>query len=382
MRACEEHREAEERAMRFGATITRVVDRLRSVVAWSHRFDAPVLVQELRVRQRGVKPFAVMFVYSLILSAIALLVMYFCWPSAGDPTPSQMAEVGQLMFMYLSMAQLVMVALIVPAYSAAAVSSERESGTFDLLALTLLSSTGIVTQKLAAAIAQSLMLIVASLPIMALVFLLGGVSPFDVMVAFGLLIVTSVMLGALGMLCSCCMRSSKTSTFVTYLVTFCLFVGVPMGVAWFESMSRARPFETLDTGTLLLFMAGFLFVGGVGAVLVYPVAALIMHNRPLWQVRAFRMSIFGAVYAITLLLVTCPAITESVIGSGSSPWRIPLALYVNPYAALAMFMETRSGGGMGSVAYCMVAATTVFSLGCAYLFRHISSARLAGLRRS
>jgi len=346
---------------------------------WFKRLDAPVLVQEMRVRQRGVKPFAIMLAYLLILSVAGILMLYYNYPERA--TAGRMAELGQELYGVLSVVQLVMVCLIVPAYSSASVCAERERGTFDLLSLTLLSSSAIVTQKLVAAMGQALMLIFASLPIMAIVFLLGGVSPVELLVAYAMILVTSVFLASLGMLCSCCVKSSKTSTFLTYLVMFCLFLGLPLGSFWLQSMSHMRSYSSTGDTSFVLFAIIFLFVGAAGSVLVYAALSLFLYNRPVWRVRAFRMSVFGAVYAVLLFIVTCPWATDAVFSS-SRYNDIPLTLYINPFAALGYYMSLHSGGSMVSTAYWMIGATVVFSLGCAVLFRFVSSARFAGLRRS
>jgi ABC-type transport system involved in multi-copper enzyme maturation permease subunit len=355
----------------------RAITALKQIPNLLRGVEMPVLVQEMRVRQRGIKPFGILLAYLLILSAAALIMLYNSFPDQA--TASNLAQLGQQLYALLSFIQLIMVALIVPAYSSASVCGERERGTFDLLSLTLLSSSAIVNQKLLAAMGQALMLILGSVPIMAVVFLLGGVSPADLLVAYGLILVTAIFLGALGMICSCCSRSSKTSTFLTYLVMFCIFLGLPMGSAWIESMSHSG-FGSSEL-PMWLFLTIFLFVGGVGAVLVYAPLSLILHRKRIWQLRAFRMSIFGGCYALLLLLVTCPQLTQIVMNTRSTNG-IPLTCYMNPFFALGMYMDSQYGGTAASTAWVMIAATAVFCLGCTFIFRFVSSQRLAGLRSS
>lgn len=349
--------------------VPRLVRRLKAI-------DAPVLVQEMRVRQRGPKAFAVILAYLLILSVAAVLALYFGYPT--HPTASDMAELGRQFFAVVSFVQLIMICLIVPAYSSTSVSGERERGTFDLLALTVISSASIVTQKLAAAVGQALMLIFASLPILAIVFLLGGVSPGEVLIAYLILLSTALALGTLGMLCSCCLRNSKGSTFLTYLIMFCSYAGVPIALAWIADMSHSYSYQSFDTSTIVLFLLGFLFVGAVGSVLVYAPLALVMHARPIWRVRAFRMSIFGAVYAVVLLMVTCKPVTDMAFGGGSSD--LPFLLYVNPFVSLFLYMDAHYGYRNASAAVAALIATFALSIGCTIVFRYISSVRLNGLR--
>jgi ABC-type transport system involved in multi-copper enzyme maturation permease subunit len=351
--------------------------------AWFGRLDAPVLVQEMRVRQRGMKPFVVMLAYLLILSICTMLMIFFMMPEQRSDS-RQMSEMGQWIYAALTFLQLVMVVLIVPAYSSGAVSGERERGTFDLLALTLLSSSSIVTQKLAAAVGQVVMLILTSLPVMSVVFLLGGVSPIEVIVAYLVLLVTAIALGALGMLCSCCLRSSKAATFAAYLIIILFMAGLPIGGAWLLDMARAQQSILSDRAFPWTFAAMYLFVGGVLSLMIYAPLAVVMHGKTnIWRVRAFRMSIFGAVYALLLLALSGPSTTDMVVNSCYAQGMF-LPLFVNPFVALFSFMDAQFGGYSGrlGLAWGMIGATAAFSLGCAYLFRHISSARFAGLRRS
>lgn len=360
--------------MRLGNIRTWFGDKLRPALSWFQIFDAPVLVHELRVRQRGIKPFAVMGVYLGILSAIALLYIGF-----GRQDFQNVSELGKTLFGVLSVAQLAMIVLIVPAYSASAVSSERERGTFDLLALTLLSSMGIVTQKLAAAIAQSLMLIIASVPVMAIVFLLGGVSPYEILMSYGLLVVTAILLGALGLLCSCCLRNSRTSALVTYLIMLSFYAGLPIGGAWFLSVAN-RGTDYAAGAFPWMFVMMFLFVGGVSSLLAYAPLCLVMHNRPTWRSRAFRMGVFGGVYALLLLLLSSPRAMDAAVASCYSQGLF-LPMFVNPFVALVSYIDALTSGSSGwTTAYWMVGATIGFSLGTAYLFRHLASLRFAGLR--
>lgn len=360
------------------STVLDLPTKLRSHLS---RVEAPVLVQELRVRQRGMKPFVVAGVYVAILSAIAMLVLRFSPTATHAQTAQSMADLGKQLFALLSFVQLAMIALIVPAYSAGAISSEREKGTFDLLALTLLSSGSIVTQKLLAAIAQALMLIIASAPVVAVVFLLGGVSPGEILTAYGLLFATAVLMGALGTLCSCCLRNSKAATFVTFLIAFAFYAGLPIGGAWFVQVARVGMHESAGLFPWM-FLGMFVFVGGVCALMVYAPLALLMHNRPTWRGRSFRMSVFGGVYALLLLLMSCPAAMNATVAYSYSQGLF-LPLFVNPFAALVYYVDAHGGGSGGyTQANWMIASTLGFSLGAAYLFRYLASARFAGSRRT
>lgn len=366
------------------------------------RFDLPMLTHEMRIRMRGGRPFAVMFVYVLVLSAIALAVVYSAADLQGAPRQiavhqytsgpaaltGMLAMYGRRLFVSLSLAQLAMIALIVPAYGAGTVTAERERGTLALLSLTLLSSSTIIVQKLAAALAQAVMLLIASGPVLGIVFLLGGVSPPEVFVVYCILLSTAAMVGALGVMCSCLLRNTRSSTFMAYLVTLVFLIGMPIGGVWFKNVASMGLYESA-TSFPLTFTAMFAFSGGVAALVIYGALALLLRKvSQHWRTRAFRMAVFGAVYALLLLALSVPSTTDMLI---NTLYRrdVFLPLFVNPLYAISVLTiggiasPLASGGyGCGPMEALVVGATILFAIGCAYPFKQISAARFESLRRT
>lgn len=364
--------------------------------------DVPVLRQEMRVRQRGVKPFGVMFAYVTILTIIALIVLnesnafiyqssYGMHQSAGSQ--SDLARAGRQLFSVICFTQLVMILLIVPSYSSGTISSERERGTFDLLALTLLGSPAIVTQKLVAAMAQAVMLLLSSLPIVAVVFLLGGVSPLEMLTAYLLLLVTAAFVASYGVLSSCLFANSRTSTFVGYLGVFLFFGGIPL-IAQMLPTIRSMSIANSATGIGLLAAAMLLFCGGIITLLIYgPIALYMKYKSNNHYSRALRMGIFGGIYAVVLLLLVAPTSVQDASINMSQSEGLFFAMYVNAFTAMRELLSSQDyssmhGYGPGyahSVSYSArnltVILTLCFSAGCAYLFRQLSSAKFESMRR-
>jgi len=102
----------------------------------------------------------------------------------GFPRPNY----GELMFVSMFETQVVLLCLVVIGYSAGAIALEHEKRTFEMLAVTTLSTLEIVLGKVAAITALCAMLLATSLPLAALCVLLGGVSPGQVLLAYGLLL--------------------------------------------------------------------------------------------------------------------------------------------------------------------------------------------------
>ena len=106
------------------------------------------------------------------------------------------------MFGALVLVETLLVVFLAPAFTSGAISLEREKQTLDMLAATPISSLAIVVGKLLSALAYVFLLIAASIPLTAIVFVFGGVGPDDVLRAYAVLIVTALGLGSMGLFIS------------------------------------------------------------------------------------------------------------------------------------------------------------------------------------
>ena len=77
---------------------------------------------------------------------------------------------------------------------------------------TPISSLAIVVGKLLCALVYVFLLIAASIPLMAIVFVFGGVGPDDVLRGYVVLIVTALGLGSFGLLCSSLVKRTTAAT--------------------------------------------------------------------------------------------------------------------------------------------------------------------------
>jgi len=111
----------------------------------------------------------------LLVATVALsgLLPILQWPAEdavlGDPSTAT-----SLLSVFLT-TQLVLGALVIPAFTAGAISGERERGTYELLYTTLLSPFAIVFSKVTASVSYIILLLVSSAPAACVLYLLGGV---------------------------------------------------------------------------------------------------------------------------------------------------------------------------------------------------------------
>jgi ABC-type transport system involved in multi-copper enzyme maturation permease subunit len=201
------------------------------MTAWIGRMAGgigAVTSKELRGRMRGWRAFVALTIYVALLAAFTVLV-YFAARRGGlggtPGTPFIAAGVGQTIFEVLMVVQTILVVFLAPAFTSGAISLEREKQTLDLLAATPVPTLAIVLGKLAAALAFVLILILASIPLVAVVFVFGGVAPDDIVRGYAVLLAAGFGFGCVGLALSSITRRTQAATVLTWLMVLALTLG-------------------------------------------------------------------------------------------------------------------------------------------------------------
>ncbi len=167
--------------------------------------DNPILLKELRIGLRERKIFLIQSLYLVVLGSATALFLF----SASAPTDLlELPDRGRLLHGILFWSQLAMVVLITPSLTCGQISGERENHSLDLLRASRLRTVEIVLGKLGYALAYVGLLLASSLPMVAVVFLLGGVAPGEVAASYGVLALAATLVGLLGLFFSA--REQKT----------------------------------------------------------------------------------------------------------------------------------------------------------------------------
>ena len=192
----------------------------------------PVLARELKQRMRGRH---VWLVITLYLSVLAVILRWVYVAASRDDSSFDgaidlvaSATAGRAIFQWLLFFMLLLVCFIVPGLTAGAISGERERQTMVALQLTLLRPRSIVAGKLLASLAFVVLLIIASLPLVTVPFLVGGVSMPEVVKGLWMVIATAVTLACLTLACSALLRRTQAATVVAYGLTLGLVLGTLM----------------------------------------------------------------------------------------------------------------------------------------------------------
>jgi ABC-type transport system involved in multi-copper enzyme maturation permease subunit len=211
-------------------------------------------VKELRGRMRGRRAFIILTIYLSLLGGFALMVEKIMEASFntgfGGTNAAASPAIGQGIFAALLMLMTLQVVFLAPSSTAGAVSLEREKQTLELLVTTPISSLAIVIGKLLSALIYVFLLIAASIPLMAVVFVFGGVGPEDVLRGYIVLIVTALGLGSFGLLCSSIVKRTTASTAITIFGVLAITIGTVFLLVFWQAMGAFDAFGNRRPGPL------------------------------------------------------------------------------------------------------------------------------------
>ncbi len=186
----------------------------------------PIVAKEYRSRMRTWRSPLAMTVYILLLGGVGWAIFASTAATARNSfNGAQAANYGQILFLWLILFQMVLLAFITPALTAGAVSSERERQTIDLLFVTKLPAFSILWGKLLASMSFVILLLLLSIPIFSLVFLFGGIELDQVVIAFLVTAVAALTLGIIGLACSTAFKRTLPATVSAYGAAFILLAG-------------------------------------------------------------------------------------------------------------------------------------------------------------
>ena len=184
----------------------------------------PIVKKDLQVTARSMRLSWGLFAYEAVLTMTFLMALSIIQQSSRNFYSSGNVY-GKLIYLFpvLAVAQVCIVAMIVPVITASSISGEKERQTFDIMLTTCMSPFSIVVGKVMSAVLRILFFVAAGMPIMALAFVVGGLS-WSYLFYFVLTIVLlSVLSGSIGILCSALCRRSLTAVILSYAFYFVIY---------------------------------------------------------------------------------------------------------------------------------------------------------------
>lgn len=210
----------------------------------------PIVKKDLQVTARSMRFSWGLFAYEAVLTMTFLLALTMIQQTSGSFYSSSNVYSSLIyLFPVLSVAQVCIVALIVPIITASSISGEKERQTFDIMLTTCMSPFSIVLGKVMSAVLRILFFVAAGMPIMALAFVVGGLS-WSYLFYFVLTIILLALLsGGIGILSSAICRRSITAVILSYAFYFIIYI-----LTFLPMMIKGFVTQADNMGESLLFL--------------------------------------------------------------------------------------------------------------------------------
>jgi len=194
----------------------------------------PIFGKELRVTSRRKRSYALRVAY-LGLLLLSLLMVYASegrrYYGGIAQQAQHQAELGAEFFTVFSMFCIFAMGLIAPVLTSTSIGSEKLAKTLPVLMMTPISTWQIVTGKLLSRLLAALTLMGLSLPVLALVRLLGGVELEQMIAVLCLCTSFALSSAAIGLLYSTYINRAYAVILLAYATQLFLYMFVPMIVA-------------------------------------------------------------------------------------------------------------------------------------------------------
>ncbi|MDF2609460.1 MAG: conserved hypothetical rane protein [Lachnospiraceae bacterium] len=259
----------------------------------------PIYKKELKTGVRTFKTSLILLGYNGLLALFGLFAFYLTF-EYGSRYGSRVnyADILQI-YAIIAATEFGLVLFTVPALTSGSISGEREKQTLEILLTTGLKPIKILRGKLASSISMMILLAFSSLPIMGLVFSIGGITLSDLGAFMLLVIVIAIFLGSIGIFFSTLFKRTTAATVATYGTLLILVVGTFI-LIWAAVMLDEIKFSTVNVN-------GIYQPPNVGNLL------LVLLINP---------------------AITCYALIEAQIGTGSN-----FTSFLRNFGTLSPFIE-------------------------------------------
>lgn len=229
---------------------------LRDLGSWFWRLAPanPIVVRVVYAGGRRLRHLWIRSAYLIILAAIVaigVLVM-----QSGETSLADLAKNATRVFKVVSLVQLGMVCVIAPIFTAAAITQEKDSQTYNILLSTPLTNGQIVLGSLLSRLYFVFMLLVAGIPLFCIMMVYGGVTGEEIAMSISLAGATALLTGSMAITISVIKIGTGRTIFTFYLaIALYLIIVYYIGVSGALVPPESQPAPS--TGDKMSWLAAF-----------------------------------------------------------------------------------------------------------------------------
>lgn len=201
----------------------------------------PILVRVVQGASRRARHQWLRFAY---LAVLFFVVVFSLVPTMSGETASlsDLAKGASQTFKFASLTQLALMCFLAPAFTASAITQERDAQTFNILLSTPLSGAQIVLGSLMSRLYFVFMLLIAGLPIFLITMLYGGVTTSQIAKSFALSGATALVTGAIAIFIAMVATGTRRTIFSFYLLIAIYLLSLYFLGQWDQTwLSEAAP---------------------------------------------------------------------------------------------------------------------------------------------
>lgn len=221
------------------------------VLRFLRRFELPLLKRELIESAQRRRTYALRVLLLLILGLI--FTVFYLELSSRRSNPVRMLGTGRELALAVVITDLVAIYALLPAMACGAIASERERQTLPLLLISRLSYSVIILEKFISRMIPMLALLVISAPILAVTYVMGGVTRTDLTLLILILTTAAIQAASTAIFCSSLYATAMSAFWTSYALLAAMALMPPLlteldllpDVRWIKSLpgdQQAVPF--------------------------------------------------------------------------------------------------------------------------------------------
>ena len=209
----------------------------------------PILKKELMVSSRSMKMSWGIFGVNALLTLLVIFVILTT--NASSLLRGYDYSSLTWLFPILGCTECGILSLVVPIITSGSISGEREKQTLDIMLTTPMKPFSIALGKLGSAMMMVMMYMITSVPVIAIAFVLGGMSWWALLGLIGMMLYLGIYVGSVGIFCSSVVKKSIMATVLTIvigigiiivtLVIFAIGNGIAVSYATMKGLTNYSP---------------------------------------------------------------------------------------------------------------------------------------------
>ena len=183
-----------------------------------------LILRDIIEELRSIKAFIIVFCVSIIL-LVSVTSMFYSIANSNQNGKATNYKAVLYMYNNLIFIEFMIVVVIIPLIAGTSYSKEYKDGTLDLLLLSKVQTIDFLLSKIMRCLIFNILLVSISLPMLCVVFSVGGVSLWDIIKFFIVIAITTLFFSCIGIYFSVRFKAGNRAILCTYAVEGILIFG-------------------------------------------------------------------------------------------------------------------------------------------------------------